>query len=322
MPPSLRTSPDVAAAPSLPAPRGWRLWLLACRLRTLPLSVVPVLVGTALAAVQERSVHWPALLATLLAAMLIQIGTNLYNDAADALRGNDGPARLGPPRVTALGWVSARRVQQAAALAFAGALLCGGYLLYRGGWPILAIGLLSLLAGWAYSGGPRPISHSPFGELFVWVFFGVLAVAGSHYLQSLRLAWPALWLGGCLGLFAAAVLTVNNTRDIDEDRCSGRRTLSIVLGRRAAARLYAFLMLLPFPLLALAAWPWPLLRPAALLACFALPRCVRLVRRFKALLAEGSKAEHGPACNELLAQTAQAQVRVGLLLCLALLYWL
>jgi len=173
-------------------PGGLRLWLTAARPRTLPLAASPVLVGTSLAWAEGAPQLWAVALAALLAALLIQVGTNLHNDAADFERGADGADRLGPVRVTAAGWATPRQVRLAALLAFAGAFLLGVWLAFVGGWPIVAVGLASLAAGWAYSGGPRPISHSPFGEIFVLAFFGLVAVGGTHYLQSGALTPAAL----------------------------------------------------------------------------------------------------------------------------------
>ncbi len=291
--------------PIIVAPRGWRLWWQAARPRTLTIAATPVIAGTALAWSQGAHPAWLAALAALFAALLIQAGTNLHNDAADYERGNDTAARIGPPRVTAAGWATPRAVKRAAFLAFAGAFASGTYLVAVGGWPILAIGLASLAAAWAYSGGPRPISYTPLGELFVLVFFGIFAVAGSHYLQSGHLSATALLAGLAIGAPAAAVLLVNNYRDLDGDKAAGRRTLAAVLGRAGAQRLYGFLMLLPFvltPVIAIA-------RPGALLAFVALPGAWGLLRRMPA-------ASDAASLNRLLAGTAQGQVIFGILFAL------
>ena len=140
-------------------------WLMAARPRTLSLSITPVAVGTALAWAVARHVHWPAVLAALVGSMCIQIGTNLHNDAVDSERGGDGPDRVGPPRVTALGLLDAASVKRGAAVCFGTAALMGLYLIAVGGWPILLLGVLSILAGWAYTGGPLPIAYTPLGEL-------------------------------------------------------------------------------------------------------------------------------------------------------------
>jgi 1,4-dihydroxy-2-naphthoate octaprenyltransferase len=297
-----------AATPA--APSAWRIWSAAARPRTLPLAAAPVLAGTALAWAEGAALLWGPALAALLAALLIQIGTNLHNDAADHERGNDLPDRLGPLRVTAAGWASARTVHFAARAVFALALLLGLYLVAVGGWFILAIGCTSLLAALAYSGGPRPISHTPLGELFVWVFFGLLAVAGSYWLQAGAVSASAWLVGAALGLPAAAVLLVNNLRDRDTDLRAGRRTLAAVLGDGGARRAYAVMMLLPYfsvPLLALSG------RGGAWLALLMLPPSLLLVRR----LLNGAT---GVALNRQLAQTAQAALGFALLLALGVLY--
>ena len=299
MKPELPTA--VVAAP----PAGWQVWWTAARPRTLPLGATPVLVGIALAWAEGNAPRWLAAFATLLAALLIQIGTNLHNDAADHERGNDPPDRLGPLRVTAAGWASAATVRGAARIAFGSAFLLGCYLAAVGGWPIVAIGIASLLAGVAYSGGPRPISHTPSGELFVWTFFGVLAVAGSHWLQATQPSAAAMLAGAVLGLPAAAVLLVNNLRDLAADLRAGRRTLAAALGEARSRRLHAALMLAPFFALPLLAMLLPG-RHGLWLALLALPVCLKVVRRMR--------TAQGIELNGVLADTARAQFVFGLLL--------
>ena len=163
---------------------------MAARPRTLSLSITPVVVGTALAYATEGRLHWPAMLAALTASMLIQIATNLHNDAADFQRGGDGPDRIGPPRVTAFGLLAGSTVNRAAYACFALAALIGCYLIWVGGWPIFLLGVLSILSGWAYTGGPFPIAYTPLGELFVIVFFGLGAVGGTYWLCTGTLRRP------------------------------------------------------------------------------------------------------------------------------------
>ena len=176
---------------------GRRVWWTAIRPRTLSIAVAPVLLGTALAWADGSVQHWLALLAALACALLIQIGTNLHNDVIDFERGNDRPDRVGPLRVTAAGWVSASTMHRATFFCYGLALLIGVYLVEQGGWPIFLAGISSLWAGWAYSGGSRPVSHTALGEVFVLVFFGLVAVSGSHWLQS---GTPSLdaWLCGAV----------------------------------------------------------------------------------------------------------------------------
>jgi len=283
---------------------AFAIWMMALRPRTLSLSVVPVLVGAGLAWNLGGMIELTSLLSVLVAAISIQIATNLLNDAQDGERGEDGPDRLGPPRVTALGLLPARRVKAVGWGFFALAALAGIYLVMLGGWPILALGAVSVLAGWAYSAGPRPISHTPLGELFVLAFFGIAAVGGTVWLQGDFPGWESLVVGIALGAFAAAVLLVNNHRDAASDARQGRRTLAMLLGERGSARLYGLLMLLPYGLLVLLhrlmpeieVWP----------AVASLPLAWVLVKRFPHI--------QGREFNHLLARTAQTQLLYGLLL--------
>ncbi|MBX3675755.1 MAG: 1,4-dihydroxy-2-naphthoate polyprenyltransferase [Rhodocyclaceae bacterium] len=284
-------------------PSGWRLWWTAARPRTLTIAATPVLLGCALARTGGTQLDWLLALATLACALAIQAGTNLHNDAADFVRGNDRAERIGPLRVTAAGWARPEQVRRAALAAYSLALALGLLLVFSGGWPILVLGLASLAAGWAYSGGPKPISHSALGELFVLLFFGVAAVAGSHYLQSGQVSPIALLAGIALGAMGAAVLLVNNVRDRDEDSAAGRRTLAARLGPGGARRAYAALMLLPFlvPLLLAAAGALP---PGGLAALLALPLAVQLTIRMR--------NADGIALNSVLARTALTQFLFGL----------
>jgi 1,4-dihydroxy-2-naphthoate polyprenyltransferase len=281
-------------------------WFLACRPKTLSVSLSPVLVGTAVAWHDTQALLWLPLLAAALGAAFIQIGTNLFNDVGDFLRGTDTPGRLGPKRATAEGWLSVDMVRAGAWLAFALAFLCGIYLVAHGGWPIVVIGLASLAAGWAYTGGPAPIAYRPLGEAFVFVFFGLVAVGGSYYLQTLTLTPTALVVAVLVGLHAAAVITVNNYRDLDGDARSGKNTLAVLLGRPATRRLYATEMLAPYallPLLADLGWP-------AALPLLSLPLALGLIARFR-------REVPGPVFNAILAATAGLQLVFAVLLSLA-----
>ena len=283
---------------------------MAIRPKTLTVSFVPVLVGSAVAWSQSRVFHWLPALVALLAAVLIQIGTNLHNDVSDFERGADTPERLGPPRATAMGWLPAGAVRRGAWIAFGLAFSFGVYLAWYGGWPIIAIGLSSLLAGWAYTGGPRPIAYTPLGEVFVCVFFGLIAVGGSYYLQTLSISSAALLAAAMVGLLAAGVITVNNYRDLESDARAGKNTLAVLLGRRGAQGVYAAEMLLPFallPLLALQIGKGPWLA----LPLLVLPLVLRQVGRFR-------RETPGPAFNDLLARTAKLQFVFGVLLAIAL----
>ncbi|MCP5036169.1 MAG: 1,4-dihydroxy-2-naphthoate octaprenyltransferase [Rhodobacteraceae bacterium] len=223
---------------SLPRPV---LWVVAARLKTLGLSLTPVAAGSWVAA-QAGAWRPEVMLAAMAAAAMIQVGTNLWNDAADGARGVDGPERLGPPRMTGLGLVSSTHMRRAAGLTFAAATIPGMYLALIGGWPIVAIGLVSLVLGYFYSMGPKPLSHTPLGEILVILFFGVVAVAGTAYLHGQPPSGTILAIGLITGLPAAAVLLLNNHRDRVQDAASGRRTLAILIGKGASQALFFLLL--------------------------------------------------------------------------------
>ena len=211
-----------------------RLWLVAARPRTLPAAVAPVLVGTALAGSED--VFRPlAFVAALVGSIFIQIGTNLSNDYSDARRGADTEDRLGPVRVTAGGLMPPRTVLIGTYVAFGIAVAAGAYLTAVAGWQLLVVGVLSIAAGVLYTGGPRPYGYAGLGELFVFLFFGIVAVTGSYFVQTEEVTWEALALSVPIGLLAAAILVVNNVRDIDTDARAGKRTLAVKLGRERRA---------------------------------------------------------------------------------------
>jgi 1,4-dihydroxy-2-naphthoate octaprenyltransferase len=285
-----------------------KYWLLAARPKTLVVTLTPLLVGGTLAYVETGLFHWAPWLTALLAAIAIQIGTNLHNDVSDYERGADTPERLGPRRATAENWLSAAAVHRAAFFCFGLSFLLGIYLVWLGGWPIVLLGLASLLAGYGYTGGPRPIAYTPLGELFVLLFFGLAAVGGTYYLQTLHLSWDAIMAGFAVGLPAAAVLVINNYRDLETDIKAGKRTLTTYIGRVRSRYLYALMILLPLPL-ALLLNPQPLLR---WLPWLSLPMALWLLHQLWHLPID-------QRLNALLARTAQYQLLFGGLFCLALL---
>src|SRR3954451_7081553 len=203
---------------------------MAARLRTLPAAVAPVFVGTALA-IHDGEFDVFAFLAALLGALFIQVGTNLSNDYSDARRGADTEDRLGPVRVTAGGLVPPRRVLVATYVTFGLAVLCGIYLIVVAGWVLLAIGAASILAGVLYTGGPRPYGYAGLGEVFVFLFFGLVAVNGSYYVQVEQLDALPLGLSIAIGFLATAILVVNNVRDLETDRRAAKITLAVRMGR-------------------------------------------------------------------------------------------
>lgn len=207
------------------------IWILAARPKTLPAAVAPVLIGTAMA-FANFGFHLPSALAAMCGALLIQIGTNFANDWLDYVKGTDTAERLGPMRVTQAGLVSPAAMKRATMIAFALALLLGCYLVYRGGWPIVAIGLCSILFGLLYTGGPYPLGYNGLGDIFVLIFFGPVAVGGTYYVQTLSISTPVLLAGLAPGLISVAILAVNNLRDLDNDRAAGKKTLAVRFGRR------------------------------------------------------------------------------------------
>ena len=221
-----------------------QIWLMASRPKTLILSLGPVLLAGLLALEGNAPVNWLLFPIILISAGAIQIATNFWNDAADAASGLDNASeRLGPPRITSMGLASVEAVRMAAFFCLLLSAACGLYLVLAGGWPILLIGIVGILCAFGYSSGPYPISGSPFGELFVIVFFGIMSVMGSMYLLTGDWSATSFWAGLYIGLPAAAVLTVNNHRDRVGDKEGGRKTLAILLGPQKTKRLYALLLL-------------------------------------------------------------------------------
>ena len=279
---------------------------MAARLRTLPAAIAPVLVGTALAYQLYDVFRAGAFVAALLGSILIQVGTNLSNDYSDARRGADTEDRLGPVRVTAGGLVPPKQVLLATYITFGLAVACGMYLIVVAGIELLFVGIASIAAGVLYTGGPKPYGYEGLGEIFVFLFFGIVAVAGSTFAQSET--WPAeaFVLAVPVGLLAAAILVVNNVRDMDSDKRAGKRTLAVRLGRERGRLLYAAMVVGSY---LVAPLPWLLgpLSPWLLLSWLTLPLAVKLVRTVR---------EHadGPTLNEALAQTGLLQLTFCLLL--------
>jgi 1,4-dihydroxy-2-naphthoate octaprenyltransferase len=267
-----------------------------------------VLVGTALAASED--VFKPLRFAcALIGSIFIQIGTNLANDYSDARRGADTEDRLGPVRVTAGGLVPPRRVLVWTYVAFGIAVLAGVYLIAVAGWELLAVGVASIVAGVLYTGGPKPYGYEGLGELFVFLFFGVVAVVGSYFVQTEELAREAFDLSVSVGLLAAAILVVNNTRDIDTDRRAGKRTLAVRIGRERTRRLFALMIVFAYVALigpAVALSPW------VLLPLLTIPLAVPLVRTV-------FERTDGASLNRALADTGRLLALFSLLLAVGVL---
>jgi 1,4-dihydroxy-2-naphthoate polyprenyltransferase len=291
--------PSSAAAQHIERPSAVRIWLMAARLRTLPAAVAPVLVGTSLAL---GAGHFSALVfvAALLGAIFIQVGTNLSNDYSDARRGADTEDRLGPVRVTAGGLVPPSQVLLATYVSFGLAVLCGVYLVAIAGPELIAVGAASILAGILYTGGPRPYGYEGLGEIFVFLFFGIVAVTGSYFVQVQALPWQAFACAVPVGLLASAILVVNNVRDLETDRRAGKRTLAVRLGRERTRTLYTAMVagaFLSAPLL----WVLGSMTPWLMLCWAAIPLAIGTI---------GVVRTHtdGPALNGALAKTGALQL--------------
>jgi 1,4-dihydroxy-2-naphthoate polyprenyltransferase len=241
-----------------------RLWWNATRPATLTASVSPVLAGTAAAAHEQGARLWPAV-GALLVALCMQLGVNYANDYSDYRRGADTPARLGPPRAASSGLVPPGQVRLAALAAFGAAAAIGLVLSLATDWRLIAVGGACILAGWLYTGGPVPYGYFGLGEVFAFTFFGLVAATGTAYVQELRLSWTAVLAGVATGLFAVAILALNNLRDLDSDRGAGKVTLAVRMGRPpvraliAAALAGAFLV--PVVAFGFRLADWPVLLP-------------------------------------------------------------
>ena len=289
-----------------------RIWLMAARPRTLPAAIAPVLVGTA-AAVEwfGRLPRAGAFVAALVGSIFIQIGTNLANDYSDAKRGADTADRLGPVRVTSAGLVTPQRVMRATWIAFAVAIACGIYLATVAGAIILVVGAVSIAAGVLYTGGPRPYGYAGLGEIFVFLFFGVVAVTGSYFVQRRALPWEAFVLAVPVGLLIAAILVVNNVRDLETDRRAGKMTLAVRMGRSNAVALYRMLVLgayvvLPVALLGSGTGALPMI------AWLSLPLAIGPMRAM-------TNRTDGPSLNGALAGTGAVLAAFSVLVSIGLL---
>lgn len=261
---------------------AWRAWLLAARVRTLSAAAAPVVVGLSLA-LTERRLRWGPALATLAAGLLIQIGTNIANDYYDFVKGADTADRTGGLRVTQAGLLAPDQVRRGMWIVFALALAIGAYLVAVGGWPILLIGVVSIGAGLAYTAGPVPIGYIGLGDLFSFVFFGPVAVAGTYYLQTGTVRPHAVLAGIGVGAVVTAILVVNNLRDLATDARAGKRTLAVRIGPAATRAEYVLLLSLgaavPF-----GGWLAGIWAPGRMLALIALTTAIpslRTVFRFR-----------------------------------------
>ncbi len=284
-------------------------WVLAARPATLPAAVAPVLVGSALA--QWAGVfRWDALAVILFAALAIQVGVNFANDLADASRGADTEDRIGPQRAVASGLLTPTQMRWGIAAAFGLAAVAGLYLAWLAGWVIIVIGGASIVAALGYTSGPYPYGYNGLGEVFVFVFFGLVATVGTRYVYDRTAPAEAWWCGVAMGLLASAILVANNVRDIETDRAVGKRTLAVIMGADASRRFFAVLVvgaLLTVPAAVLVG----VLPVWSLTALVALPRAGLLISAMNA-------ASDGPSLIEVLKGTARLQLVFAVLLSLGI----
>ena len=282
-------------------------WILATRPKTLTAAISPVLVGVSLAYHDDTFYPFIAFM-TLLAAILIQIGANFSNDVFDFLKGSDREDRLGPIRATQAGLISPSQMMSAMWLIFAFAIIVGFYLAWIGGLPIVYIGLASIISAIAYTGGPYPLGYHGWGDVFVFIFFGLIAIPGTYYLQTGVVSHESILFGVALGMLSTAILIINNLRDADTDIKSGKRTLAVRLGKNVVKFEYIIMMLVPFiiPLYILNIWG----EISLYLIYLLLPLSIQLIIKIY--------TQTGKALNDVLADTAKFLFQYSLLTSIAL----
>lgn len=278
-----------------------RAWILASRPPTLPAAFVPVLVGSALA-VAHGHFRLGAFLAAFVSALFIQIGTNIANDLFDFQKGADTEERLGPTRVTQSGLLSISEVRAGMWVSFAVAFMTGLYLVYIGGWPILLVGVLGIICGIAYTGGPFPLAYHGLGDVFAFLFFGIIAVCGTYYVHTDTLHWLALWVSLPVAFLVNAILVVNNYRDIDTDRKANKRTLAVRMGPTLTRGHYFFLVAGAYVIPVI--WSIQTGRAWVLLPLITLPLGIKMIR---ALF-----TRTGTALNPVLKGTGQLHLIYGI----------
>ena len=281
----------------------WQAWGLAIRPRTLPAAAAGVLMGGALAW-RDGFFRLDATLVCLFAALLLQIGSNLANDVFDFERGTDTPERLGPTRVTQAGLLTSSQVKFGMAVVFVLSALMGLYLIWLGGWVILAIGIAAIISAIAYTGGPFPLGYYGLGDVFVFIFFGLASVAGTYYVQAGDVSSAAWWMTLPPGLIITAILVVNNLRDLENDRKAGKHTLAVIFGEQFAKAEYLICIFAAYLILPFAAWfgliPW-----LSLMAWASFPIAFRTIRTVF--------TQKGRPLNAALAGTGQAAFMFSLL---------
>ena len=292
-------------------PSAFSAWMLAARPRTLPAAAAPVLVAVAFAR-HDQVYLWAPAIACLLISLLMQIGANFANDLFDHERGSDTPERVGPTRVTASGLISPAQMRIGIFVVFGLAAVLGIYLIWLRGWVILALGVAIILAALLYTGGPFPYGYYGLGDIFVFLSFGMAAVCGTYYVQAGALTPAVIWAAVPMGLLIINILVVNNTRDIKTDTAAKKRTLAVLLGRRAMQGEYFLCMAVAY-LVPVALWLFNVTSIGGLVAWLSLPQALKVYQEF-------SRTE-GPALNKTLASTAQVALVYALLFSLGVVIW-
>jgi len=281
----------------------WQIWWLAARPKTLPAALAGVVTGSAVALWEGRFRPVPAL-AALLVGLLLQIGSNLANDVFDFERGADTTERHGPLRVTQAGLLTPTQVKRGMWAVFGLAGMLGLYLAWVAGWPVILIGAAAIASAIAYTGGPFPLGYYGLGDLFVFLFFGLAAVAGTYYVQAVMVSPAAWWMSVPIGLLIVGILVVNNLRDIDTDRLAGKFTLAVRFGTVGACRQYLLCIAAAYLIIPFLAW-FKVIPPAALLTWLSIPLAWRVTRTVF--------NQRGPLLNPALASTGQLALIYSLL---------
>jgi 1,4-dihydroxy-2-naphthoate polyprenyltransferase len=275
-----------------------KTWILASRPKTLPAAAAPVFVGTAVAYSADSQNLLAASIA-LICSLLIQIGTNFVNDLYDFLKGTDDENRVGPTRALAAGWITQAQMKFAIYLTFGVTFLLGLFLVYHAGWIILLVGILSMLSGYAYTAGPYPLAYNGLGDIFVFVFFGMIATVGTYYVQALHFSEFALLASVPVGLLITNILVVNNYRDAEEDKKKNKKTLTVLLGKPFARFQYSasFLISYMIPIYIFYTFDASIY---ILLPFFSIPLAVKLIKEMKSL--------EGEELNKTLEYTAKLAI--------------
>lgn len=283
-------------------------WMLAARPKTLPAAFPPVIIGSALA-YSEGMFHPVAALIALLCAILIQIGTNFVNDLYDFLHGKDTAERVGPERALATGLISVNEMKAGIIITFVVTFLLGLYLVYLGGWFILIIGLLSIAAGIAYTAGPFPLAYNGLGDIFVFIFFGLVGTVGTYYVQTLELNAISFWAAIPVGALITNILVINNYRDIEEDRSNGKNTLAVIFGERFARYQYVLFTIISYSILLVVYFTYKE-SIVIFLPLLSLPIALKLIKMIYTL--------KGKELNRTLALTAKLSAIYGILFALGI----